>query len=200
MLGTMSDTRPPTLTLVTGNPGKLEETRRILASAFPEHGFLLDHVDVDLPEIQSLDLEEVLLAKGREARQHLRATHGDVPLVVEETGLELAAWNGFPGPLVKWMLHAVGPEGIARTAHALGEPGAVARCCLLLLDGEREVIGLGHTTGRLVSPPRGDDGFGWDPVFQPDGHDLTYAELGTAIKDEIGHRGRAWRDLVAKLG
>lgn len=174
-------------TLVTGNPGKLAETRRIL-------GIDLKADKVDLPEIQALSLEEVLRAKGREAYRQLRK-----PLVVEDTGLELAALNGFPGPLVKWMLQAVGAEGIAKTAHALGDPQATARCLLLYVDEQEEILGEGTTHGTLVLPPRGDGGFGWDPIFQPDGFRLTYAEIADEDKDRIGHRGRAWRDLAPRL-
>lgn len=175
-------------TLVTGNPGKLAETRRIL-------GFDVESEALDLPEIQALDMQEVVRAKGAEAYRRLRR-----PVVVEETGLELAALNGFPGPLVKWMLDAVGARGIARTAHALGDHRAKARCLLLYRDAEESILGEGVTSGTLVLPPRGDAGFGWDPVFQPDGYRLTYSELGDEDKDRMGHRGRAWKDLLQGLG
>ncbi len=173
--------------LVTGNQGKLAEARRIV-------GPWLEAVEVDLPEIQSLDLVEVLRAKAQEAWRRVGRT-----LVVEETGLDLAALGGFPGPLIKWMLEAVGPEGIARTALALGEEGVVVRCALLWFDGAREVVAEAAVAGRLVLPPRGEGGFGWDPVVVPAGQDLTYAELGEAAKDALGHRGRAWRGLIEKL-
>jgi non-canonical purine NTP pyrophosphatase (RdgB/HAM1 family) len=173
-------------TLVTGNADKRAEAERILGCA-------VEWVALDLPEPQSLDLLEVLRAKGAEAFRRLGR-----PLVVEETGLELAALNGFPGPLVKWMLQAVGAEGIARTGLALGEPHVTARCALLWTDGARQVIGEGATAGALVAP-RGSGGFGWDPAFLPDGERRTYGELPAADKDRLGHRGRAWRDLLAKL-
>jgi XTP/dITP diphosphohydrolase len=173
-------------TLVTGNPDKRAEAERIL-------GHAVDCAPLDLPEPQSLDLLEVLRAKAAEAFRRLQR-----PVVVEETGLELAALNGFPGPLVKWMLAAVGAEGIARTALALGEPGVTARCALLWTDGQTELIGEGATEGTLV-PSRGGEGFGWDPVFLPVGEERTYGELPPAEKDRLGHRGRAWRDLLAKL-
>ena len=57
----------------------------------------------------------------------------------------------------------------------------------------------GTTHGELVLPGRGEEGFGWDPVFQPEGSDLTYGELSSAQKIEIGHRGRAWRALLSAL-
>ena len=177
--------RPP-FVLVTGNPGKLAEAGRIL-------GAPVDSLDLDLPEIQSLDLRAVLDAKADEAWRRVGR-----PLVVEEAGLELAALDGFPGPLVKWMLDAAGPEGLARTALALGDPRATARCLLLYTDGERRIVGEGVTTGTLVLPPRGGHGFGWDPVFQPDGEERTFGELEGEAKDAVSHRGRAWRDLVAR--
>jgi non-canonical purine NTP pyrophosphatase (RdgB/HAM1 family) len=151
-------------------------------------------VAVDLPEIQSLDLDEVLAAKAASAFAHVGRA-----LVVEETGLELAALNGFPGPLVRWMLEAVGAEGIARAALALGEARARAVCLLAWTDGARTVVGRGETAGELVLPARGTHGFGWDPVFRPEGETRTYGEMSDGEKDALGHRGRAWRDLLARL-
>ena len=185
MSGAGSDARP--WVLVTGNPHKRREAERIT-------GLPIETVAIDLPEIQSADLIEVLRSKADAAWTRLGR-----PVVVEETGLELACMNGFPGPLVKWMLEAVGDDGIARLAIRAGEPAVVARCALMLLDGDREVIAEGSTAGRLVHPPRGERGFGWDPVFEPDGLGQTYAELGDEVKDEIGHRGRAWRAFLQAI-
>lgn len=120
-------------------------------------------------------------------------------MVVEETGLDLAALGGFPGPLVKWMLEAVGASGIARTALALGEGRAIARCALRFQDGDAALVAEGATAGVLVLPPVGEAGFGWDPVFVPEGESRTYAELSDVEKDSIGHRGRAWRALLEQL-
>ena len=120
-------------------------------------------------------------------------------MVVEETGLELESMNGFPGPLVKWMLEAIGPQGLAKSAAALGSSVAVARCMVLYRDAHEEILGEGSDRGRLVLPPRGSGGFGWDPVFESEGTKLTWAEAGDAAKDAHAHRGRAWRDLMTKL-
>ena len=174
--------------LVSGNRGKIAEARRVA-------GPHLEAVELDLPEIQSLDLREVLAAKGEEAWRRLGR-----PLVVEEAGLDLTAMNGFPGPLVKWMLEAVGAAGLARTALALGNPGATARCALLYRDASRTVIAEGQTAGTLILPPRGPHGFGWDPVFLPAGETRTFGELSGSEKDAVSHRGRAWRALLEELG
>ena len=177
----------PPFVLVTGNRGKIAEAR--LAA-----GQGLEAAELDLPEIQSLDLLEVLRAKAAEAWRRLGR-----PLVVEEAGLELAALNGFPGPLVKWMLAAVGPEGLSRTALALGDVRATATCGLLLKDGEREIVAEGRTEGILVLPARGRHGFGWDPIFQPEGDARTFGEMTDAEKLAVSHRGKAWRALLGSL-
>ena len=180
-----SEAAPPPV-LVTGNAGKLREARRL----FPE---IAAH-SVDLPEIQSLDLDEVLRHKGRAAHEVVGA-----PVIVEETGLELDALAGFPGPLVKWMLAAIGPEGIARIVSREPSQRATAVCGLLYTDGEREVTAHGATGGSLVLPPRGENGFGWDPIFRPDESDRTYGEMSATEKDAISHRGRAWRAFAEAL-
>lgn len=173
--------------LVTGNAGKLAEARRLSP-------FRMDAEPIDLPELQSLDLQEVVRAKAEEAWNRLKR-----PLVVEETGLELRALNGFPGPLVKWMLESIGAEGIARLAQAAGDSIATARCLLLFRNADRTVLAEGSTSGELVLPARGGHGFGWDPVFQPAESKRTYGEMEAQEKDAISHRGRAWRDLASKL-
>jgi non-canonical purine NTP pyrophosphatase (RdgB/HAM1 family) len=173
--------------LVTGNRGKLAEARRLAGPG-------LGAVEMDLPEIQSLDLLEVLRQKGEEAWSRYHR-----PLVVEEAGLELAALGGFPGPLVRWMLEAAGAEGLARTALALGDPRAVARAALYYRDPERTLIAEGATAGTLVLPARGAHGFGWDPVFLPEGSARTFGELAGPDKDTVSHRGKAWRSLLAQL-
>jgi non-canonical purine NTP pyrophosphatase (RdgB/HAM1 family) len=183
----------PDFLLVTGNRHKLAEAERALGRA-------VEAAPLDLPEIQSLDLVEVLRAKAAEAWRRLGR-----PLVVEESGLELDALGGFPGPLIKWMLEAVGAEGLARTAHALGEPRVTAHCALLYKHGPGdgdEVVAHGRVGGELVLPPRGAGGFGWDPVIVPDGAGgRTLAELAAdeAGKEAFSSRGHAWRELTRLL-
>ena len=90
-------------------------------------------------------------------------------------------------------------QEIARVALALGDARAEAVCLLLWTDGERAVMARGATAGELVLPARGVNGFGWDPVFVPLGESRSYGELSDDEKDRIGHRGRAWRELLKQL-
>jgi XTP/dITP diphosphohydrolase len=120
-------------------------------------------------------------------------------VLVEDSGLEVLAWGGFPGALVKWLEKSAGLEGFVRMLDSFPDRRARAVCALSSFDGERIVSGLGVTPGSIASEPRGSGGFGWDPIFVPEGFDRTYAELAPGEKDGVSHRGRAWRDLAARL-
>jgi non-canonical purine NTP pyrophosphatase (RdgB/HAM1 family) len=175
---------PQTPVFVTGNPHKLAEARRVT-------GLAIDSVEMDLPEIQSLNVGPILTAKAEAAWQHVQR-----PVIVEETSLELAALNGFPGPLVKWMLEAVEAEGLARTAIKLGDPRAKVVCMLFYNDDGKMLGAWGECEGTLVLPARGTRGFGWDPVFVPDGSSRTFGEMTEDEKTELGPRGKAWRHFL----
>ena len=176
------------LVFVTSNDGKLREAEAVL-------GRSLDHHALDLPEIQSLDLEEVVRAKAAAALKRL-----DRPVLVEDTGLELAGLGGFPGPLVRWLLTSVGPEGICRIAHAFSSPAATARCLACATDGTAEVLGEGVVDGVITEAPRGPGGFGWDSAFIPSGSGgRTYGEMSEDEKNLISHRRKAFLALRKAL-
>jgi non-canonical purine NTP pyrophosphatase (RdgB/HAM1 family) len=172
------------LVFVTSNVGKLREAEAVLGRA-------LDHCALDLPEIQTLDLHEVVRGKAVMAFEQLGR-----PVLVEDTGLEIAGLNGFPGPLVRWLLTSVGPQGIARIAHCFADPGAIARCLVCATDGSEEVFGEGEVNGTIATAPRGDGGFGWDSIFVPsDGDGRTYGEMAVGEKNLISHRHKAFTAL-----
>jgi len=177
------------LVFVTSNVGKLREAESVL-------GVALEHHALDLEELQSLDLEEVVRHKAAAAFERLGR-----PVLVEDTGLELTGLGGFPGPLVKFLLACVGPEGISAVARCFGDDAATARCVACASDGERTVLGIGAVPGRIAAAPRGSLGFGWDSVFVPDAGDgRTYAEMPEADKNAISHRRLALSDLLRALG
>ena len=176
------------LVFVTSNLGKVREAEAVL-------GRTVDHLSLDLPEIQSLDLEEVVRAKVDAAWQSLQR-----PVMVEDTGLELVGLAGVPGPLVRWLLVSVGPEGIARVAHTFEDHRARARCLVCAGDGKTELIGDGIVHGSIAAEPRGAGGFGWDSVFVPDeGDGRTYGEMDDEEKNLISHRRKAFDALRARL-
>ncbi len=177
------------LVFVTSNVGKLREAEAVL-------GVALDHHALDLDELQSLDLDEVVRHKAVAALERLGR-----PVLVEDTGLELTGLGGFPGPLVKFLLACVGPEGICALARCFGDDAATARCIACASDGDRTVLGVGAVPGRITAAPRGSRGFGWDSVFVPDvGDGRTYAEMPDADKNAISHRRLALSDLLRALG
>ncbi len=170
-----SQTMAPTL--VTGNAGKIREFERLWPG--------LHVVKLDLPELQG-DSEEVAVAKMRSA---MVAMPG-VDLVVEDSSLCYDALGGLPGVYVKWFLAAVGLRGLYDMLAAYEDKTAYGQCVVVTCVDGVVATHVGRTRGRIVAP-RGDGGFGWDAVFQPDGHDLTYAEMTPEVKDSVSDRGRA---------
>jgi non-canonical purine NTP pyrophosphatase (RdgB/HAM1 family) len=160
---------------LTSNEHKVEEANAILGD--------VHQLDVDIDEIQSLDQEAIVRHKLDEARNHA----SDV--FVEDTALYFDEMNGLPGPLVKWFLEAIGPEGLWQLA--LSQNALRARAITMIghYDGDYHFY-TGEVNG-MIGEPRG-DGFGWDPIFYPDGYEQSYAELGDE-KHDISHRTKAFR-------
>ena len=178
------------LVFVTSNLGKLREAEAVL-------GRSLDHCGLDLPELQTLDLEEVVRDKAKAAWKRLER-----PVLVEDTSLELEGLGGFPGPLIRWLLARVGPEGICRITRCFDDRRATARCLICATDGSVEVFGEGAVEGIIAETPRGDGGFGWDSTFvPPDGGGRSYGEMSEEEKNLISHRHKAFvalRDALAE--
>jgi XTP/dITP diphosphohydrolase len=131
------------------------------------------------------------------------AEAGGHPALADDSGLEVAALEGAPGILsARW----AGPDknfarAMERIAQELGagrDRRANFTCALALAwpDGHVECF-EGRVFGDIVWPPRGDRGFGYDPIFQPDGHAITFAEMDPDAKHAISHRAEAFRRLVA---
>jgi non-canonical purine NTP pyrophosphatase (RdgB/HAM1 family) len=137
----------------------------------------------------------VARAKVESAWEQLRR-----PVLVEDSGLEIVAWGGFPGALVKWVEKTAGVEGIVRMLDAFPDRSARAVCAIACFDGEKLWTAGGATGGSIAPGPRGAGGFGWDSVFVPNGSVRTFAEMAPAEKDAVSHRSRAWADLSGKLG
>jgi len=164
---------------ITGNENKLREAQQIL-------GIEIVSKNLEIKEIQDVDLEEVVKNKLRSAYKLTKN-----PVMVEDTGLFINALNGFPGALIKHLLGRVGREGIVKVLEGFDDKSVVAKCAVgFTKDGKDLKVFVGESEGLIVSP-RGESGFGWDPIFQPEGYDKTFAEMSNEEKNSISHRFKA---------
>lgn len=170
---------------VTGNDNKFREAKALLPQ--------LERVEIDLPEEQSLD-PQLVISKKLEVAQKLH----EGPLIVEDTSLYLDGLNGFPGPLIKWMLQAVGNNGIYELCQNIHNNRAAARTVVGFDDGESIQYFEGEIRGEIVKP-YGNEGFGWDEIFRPDGLSETFAEMGDEFKPEFSMRTQAFSKLSEYL-
>lgn len=175
------------LFLVTGNPSKLKEWQQILPS-----DITMDIADVDLPEIQSDDPEEIITDKVKRAYDAIGK-----PVVVEDVEAGLEKMNGLPGPFIKFFLKKMGSDALYQLAGREGEK-AVVSCSIAYYDGENLLTVRGDVSGTVVAP-RGESGFGFDVTFVPDGQTQTYAEMDEDKKNSLSHRQKAIRLLIEKL-
>jgi XTP/dITP diphosphohydrolase len=192
------------LLLATRNAKKLTELRRILATELPEVDVLglADVPPYDEPVETEPTFEGNALLKARAAV----AATGLVALA-DDSGLCVDALNGMPGVLsARWSGRA--KDDAANNALLLAQlsevpdqrRGAAFRCAVALRrpEGAEDAV-VGEVRGRLLRAPRGAGGFGYDPLFVPDGHEQTTAELAPEDKDRLSHRGRALRSAVPMI-
>jgi non-canonical purine NTP pyrophosphatase (RdgB/HAM1 family) len=169
------------LYFITGNKGKLAEVQSILGD--------VEALDIDLPEIQSLDAHEIIKAKLSEAQKNHSGE-----FIVEDTSLYLKALNGLPGPLIKWFMKTVGNDGLYKMAEAFGDSTAEAKTIIGYSDQQGQVSFFeGNIAGTIVSPKG--EGFGWDPIFQPEGYSKTFGELTADEKNSFSMRKIAVEQL-----
>lgn len=164
----------------TTNENKLREAREIL-------GYPIEQIAIELDEPQDLNVVMVVNAKAIDA---FRKT--GKPVLVEDTALEFAAWRGLPGPLIKWFLASVGNAGLLKMLDGFDDRRAYARTVVAFFDGKGVHIFEGVVSGMVPTTIRGVSGFGWDPIFIPDGHDTSFAEMSAAEKNAISMRRAAF--------
>ena len=192
-----------TLVVATHNRGKAAELAELLRD-FNVH--ILSHADLGLevPEETGTTFLDNAELKARAA-----AVTTGMPSLADDSGITVDALEGAPGihtadwggPDRDWMLamRRVNEELDARGVAHTAEARAAAFVCALALcwpDGHCERF-LGRMPGHVVWPPRGTFGHGYDPMFVPAGHSTTFAEMAPAAKNQVSHRGHAFRQLVA---
>jgi XTP/dITP diphosphohydrolase len=171
---------------VTSRAEKAQEAKRL--------GFDIERLDLDLPEPQALDPSEIVAAKARAAYERLER-----PVLVEDSGLAVRAWGGFPGALVKWLEKSAGVAALPRMLAPFPDRAATAICAIAYCDGGDVVAARGEAHGSIAQAPRGAFGFGWDSIFVPDGGTRTFAEMAPEEKDRVSHRRRAWDAMAPRL-
>jgi len=184
--------------LATRNAAKLRELARILGEQVPLAGLDAFPGVPDVPETGAT-FEANALLKAR-----VIAAYTGLPAVADDSGLCVDALNGMPGVLsARW----AGGHGddkanldlVLAQVTDVPDPkrGAQFVCAAaLVVPGAREVVVTGTVAGRLIRERRGTGGFGYDPIFLPDGFEETTAEMTPEAKDAISHRGRAFRALA----
>lgn len=161
---------------VTGNKDKLREAQVMWSE--------IEGIEIDLDEIQEMDGKKIIEAKLKEA---IKQKPG-IPLIVEDQSVIIDGMGGLPGPLIKWFVKSMSLERLAKLAEAMGDRSAEAKTIIGYINRSGEINYFEATIkGKLVSP-RGSIGWGWDFIFQPEGHDKTFAEMTMEQKNELSMR------------
>jgi len=162
-----------TVTFITGNQHKADNLARLL-------GMPLDHVKLDLDEIQSTELRDIVEHKAKQAYETIKQ-----PVLVDDVGLYFTAIGGLPGPFVKFFVEA-GTEKLCRMLDGFDDRSAVGKAGIGYYDENGFRYFEGEIHGTIAEHPRGNGGFGWDATFEADGYDgRTRAELTQDEYDEV---------------
>lgn len=190
------------LLVASHNEGKIAEIAELLA---PHGVAVLAAAELGLPEPE--ETEDSFLGNAR-IKAHAAAKAAGMPALADDSGIEVAALGGAPGVYTAdWAETPAGRDFVAAMTRTwaelerLGapEPRLAAFCCTLVLawpDG-RDAVFEGRMPGRIVWPMRGERGHGYDPIFQPEGHAITFGQMDRAEKNRISHRARAFEKFVA---
>jgi XTP/dITP diphosphohydrolase len=172
--------------LATGNNHKVREARAVLA----EYRIQLKHLNVDRVEIQSDDPGEIAVYSLSQLPDDSR------PIAVEDAGLFIDYYGGFPGPYSSYALEKLNNPGILKLMEQIDERGASYHSFIgIKLKGEIHVF-QGTVKGKISEQIRGTKGFGYDPIFIPnEGDGRTFGEMSDKEKNNISHRARAFRAL-----
>lgn len=175
------------LVLVTQNKHKLAELRPL----FEKFGVSFETTSVEKFEIRADDVEAVAHEAAITAYDALKR-----PVVLDDTGLFVDALNGFPGTYSAYVLKAIGNAGILRLMNNIDERAAKFVTAVGYADGDAIQTFVGVMSGNIARTPAGEEGFGYDPIFVPQGETRTYAQLSLSEKVNISHRTKAFRKFL----
>ena len=182
------------IVVATANAHKVDEYRELLADQNVELKSLLDY-----PSFPGVEEDGKTFAENAAKKALAACKYCDVPAFADDSGLEVEALDGRPGVYSSRYADS-DPERIAKLLKELeGKDNRRARfVCAISIAINGEVIETfeGEVKGNITLAPRGECGFGYDPVFQPDGYDQTFGELSPEIKNKISHRANAFKKAL----
>jgi non-canonical purine NTP pyrophosphatase (RdgB/HAM1 family) len=174
-------------TFITGNEGKARYVAEWLGKDVPRH-------KLDLDELQTLDLRELVTHKIKQAYSILRT-----PVLVEDAQLSFTAMGGLPGPFIRWFIDELGYDGICKMLNNYNDRTAHGKICYALYDGKNIEFFEGEMHGTIAKEPRGTGGFGFDAIFVNEGFSKTRAEMTKEEYAKTSYRKIALDKLVEYL-
>lgn len=173
---------------ITANKNKFEEFHSILGQ-----NIKIKMLNMDLDEIQGSP-QEIAIHKAKQATKVYNKT-----VIIEDTCLCFNALGGLPGPYIKWFQKSVGNNGLVSMLDSFQDKSAYALCTIAFCKpGQEPILFEGKTDGVIVCP-RGNNGFGWDSVFKPNGYSQTFSEMDPFTKNGLSHRRKAIDKLLIYL-
>ncbi|KKP80571.1 MAG: Non-canonical purine NTP pyrophosphatase [Candidatus Levybacteria bacterium GW2011_GWB1_35_5] len=165
--------------VATQNKGKVGEISDILQIP-------LEFADIEIDEVQSMDLEYVARQKAKEAFKILKK-----PVIVDDVGVYIEAWNSFPGPFVKYAHNLLGNTKILDLLKNEKNRKVIVQSAVAYHDGRKIHTFIGTVKGTLSFEEKGKEGWGFDPIIIPYGEKLTFGEMGIKRKNQVSHRAKA---------
>jgi len=178
---------------VTGNVHKFHEAREVLS----KYRIATAMVNIEAVEIQDDDTEVIARASASDAAQK-----SGLPVFVEDAGLFIKALNGFPGPYSNYVYRTIGTKGILGLMEKISQRDAYFLSVVAFCDPNKKTEPLcfeGRVDGKLTHTERGEQGFGFDPIFEPNeaGREVTFAEMSTEEKNTCSHRAQALKKFAS---
>lgn len=184
------------IVLATNNAHKLEEVAAILGNKYEVLSLREIGCDADIPETA-----DSFAGNALQKAQYVKEHYG-YDCFADDSGLEVDALDGAPGVFSARYSGGGSEANIDKLLHNLtgkSERGAQFRTVIALIIGEEKHLFEGIVRGTIIEERRGEGGFGYDPIFVPEGYNLTFAELGSEVKNCISHRAQAVKQLAEYL-
>lgn len=190
------------LVLATRNKGKIVELQRIIAEVMPK----VELIGTDsFPNLDDVEETEDSFIGNALLKAHAVAKSTGLPAIADDSGLSVNALNGAPGIFSARYAGTHGDDlanlnKVLKNMEGVLDRSAAFHCAAAFAKPDGfELVVEEKLIGRLTTTPIGESGFGYDPIFIPDGFEITTAQMNPALKDQISHRGMAFRALVPKV-